>query len=171
MSVRLLCLLGVSLASVLFAADRIPITIVNYSKLPIHRTSVPLDLGGPVSARRADNGASVPVTRDGLFVSLPAATRLELVAERVEQWPEEQLVQVTTNSIRNGVVRFTFGKRGWKFGFDAENAALIEDAALDFWVDTQNRGRIMNIGPEKLGLLRFADAPVEKCDTDGRRIH
>ena len=163
-----LCLLATALAA--HAKDRIPITIVNYSKLPVYATTVPLDLGGPVSVRRADNGASVPVSRDGLFVSLPASSRLELVAERVEQSPEGGLVQATTNAIRNGVVRFAFAKKGWKFGFDADNAGLIEDCALDFWVDTQNRGRIMNIGPDKLGLLRFADVPVEKCGTDGKVI-
>ena len=61
--------------------------------------------------------------------------------------------------LRNGVVRVTFGKKGWKFGFDADNATLIEDGTLDFWIDNQNRGRILNIGPEKLGLARFADCP------------
>ncbi len=152
------------LASVVLGAEPVPISIVNYSKLPVHATAVPLDLGGPVRVRRTDNGASLPVTRDGLFVSLPPLGRLELVAERTDRWPEDQLIRATTNSIRNGVVRFALGKKGWTFGFDADNATLIEDGQLDFWVDDQNRGRIMNIAPEKLGLLRFADAPVEKME-------
>lgn len=165
-------LIAASLATALlaFGEDQVPVTIVNYSKLPVYAAAVPLDLGGPVRVRRADNGTSIPVTRDGIFVSLPASSRLELVAERVDRWPDDQSVQATTNSIRNGVVRVAFGKKGWKFGFDADNATLIEDGALDFWIDNQNRGRIMNIGPEKLGLVRFADAPVEKCETDGRVI-
>jgi hypothetical protein len=182
--------LPVKLVSLLFAAgtaafagDPTPITLVNYSKLPVHATAVSLSeelLGGPVSVRRVDNAARVPAARgteEGrpvlrLFVSLPPSSRLNLTAEPTERWSESQLVEAKPGMIRNGVVKAEFGQKGWRFGFDAERAMLVEDGLLDFWIDNQNRGRILNISPEKLGLVRFTDGQVEKSEAfiapDGR---
>ena len=44
--------------------DRLPISIINYTPLPVHATAVTLDaalVDGPVRVRRADNTAEVPV--------------------------------------------------------------------------------------------------------------
>ena len=168
------------------AADKdasLPITVINYSALPVHATAIALDedeiraklglpTGVPLRVGTGDKESSVPLARGTengrpviwLYVSLPPSSRLDLVAERVERWPDCQVVEAKPDAIRNGVVRVTFGKKGWKFGFDADNATLIEDGTLDFWIDNQHRGRILNIGPEKLGLARFADAAVQKTE-------
>ena len=122
----------------------------------------------PPAGRGTENGRPVI----WLHVALPPTSRLDLVAERAEHWPQPPTVEAQPDLLRNGVVRVAFGKKGWKFGFDADNATLVEDGTLDFWIDNQNRGRILNIGPEKLGLARFADSRVEKTEAfvtaDGR---
>lgn len=166
------------------ADDKLTISLVNYSKLPVHATAATLDeqlLRGPVRVGQAGNSAPVPLARgmeDGravvrLFVSLPPSSRLDLVAETAERWQEKQVVEAKPELLRNGVVRAEFGKKGWRFGFDAAKATLIEDGQLDFWVDNQNRGRIMNSNPKDLGLVHFATAAhVEKREAsvtpDGR---
>ena len=173
-------------ALVTLGEDRLPITLINYSPWPVHATAITLDehlVGGSVRVQRADNAAAVRTTRgteDGrpvlrLFVSLPPSSRLDLVAERAERWIEAPLAEATPEGMRNGLLRFTFGKKGWRLGFDADKAALLEDGQLDFWVDNQNRGRIMNGNPKDLGLVHFATAErVEKraasVTPDGRPI-
>ncbi len=168
------------------AGDKLPVALVNYSKLPVHATAIALDeqlFRGPVRLRRADNAAEIPLARrleNGravlrLFVSLPPASRLDLIAEPAERWPERQLAEAKPDMLRNGVVRVEVGKKGWRFGLDADKTALIEDGQLDFWVDAQNRGRIMNSDPQDLGLVRFATAArVEKREAsvtpDGRPV-
>jgi hypothetical protein len=172
-----------SLAS---AGGKVPVALVNYSKLPVHATAITLDeqlFRGPVRVRRADNAALIPLVRgleDGravlrLFVSLPPASRLDLVAEPAERWSESRLAEAKPEKLRNGVVRVEFGKKGWRFGFEADKATLIEDGQLDFWVDDRNRGRIMNSDPNDLGLVRFATAArVGKSEVaitpDGRPV-
>lgn len=152
--------------SLVLAGDKRPVALVNYSKLPVHATAITLDeqlFRGPVRVRRADNAAAIPLARgleDGravvrLFVSLPPASQLDLVAEPAERWSESQLAEAKPEMLRNGVVRVDFGEKGWRFGFEAEKAALIEEGQLEFWVDDQNRGRIMNSDPKDLGLIRF----------------
>lgn len=148
------------------AGDQTPITVINYSRLPVHATSVALDatlLGGPVVVRRADTGALVPIVhedaRDRIYVSLPPTARLDLIAERTKQWPQVSLAEAKPDGLRNGVVRMLLGKKGWQLGFDADKAALIEDGTLDLWIDNQNRGRIMNSDPRDFGLVHYADIP------------
>ena len=97
-----------------FSADRgVPVTVRNYSHLPVHATAVRLDeqcFGGPVRVRRADNSEAIPVSRGAegvrLFLRLPAASRLELIAEPVDRWPDSQFVKPQADTLRNGVVRF-----------------------------------------------------------------
>jgi hypothetical protein len=79
--------------------------------------------------------------------------------------------------MKNGILHFTFGKKGWRLGFEKEKAGLIEDGGPDFWIDNQNRGRITNADAnyvKQLRLVRFADATVEKCEAsvgaDGRPV-
>ena len=148
------------------------ITLVNYAALPVHATAITLDakrLVGPVLVRRADNGAPVPLTHSAagvsLYVSLPPTSRIDLVAERTDKWAESNVVEAKGDELENGVLRFSIGKKGWRLAFAQEKATLIEDGALDFRIDTQNRGRI-SIGEtvyvKQLGLARFADSPLEK---------
>jgi len=167
-------------------AVAVPISLVNYSKLPVHAAAVALDeqlFPGPVRVRRADNGTNVPLeraTEQGrvvvrLLVNVPPSSRVELVAEPAPQWPESRLVEASPETLRNGVVRVDFGAKGWRFGFDADKAALVENGQLDFWIDDQNRGRIMNSDPKDLGLVHFASvAKVERREAsitpDGRPI-
>lgn len=168
---------GAILAIVLLAAtgvgqEGVPISVVNYSRLPVHATAIALDeklFGGPVCVRRAGDAVAIPMSHNGtvvrLFVSLPPTARLDLVANRLDRWPTNALpVDATPESLRNGLVRVAFGKRGWDFGLDAEKANLIENGTLEFWVDNQNRGRISN-GDRKnlseLGLAPFSEAKLE----------
>ena len=105
------------------AGDKLPVALVNYSKLPVHATAIALDeqlFRGPVRLRRADNAAEIPLARrleNGravlrLFVSLPPASRLDLIAEPAERWPERQLAEAKPDMLRNGVVRVEVGKKG-----------------------------------------------------------
>jgi len=161
----------------------IPITVVNYTSLPVYATAIPLDeqdlvaklgvsSGTPLQVRSRDQQTKVfvaPGKNDGrsvlwLYVSMPPASRLDLVAARAERWPGAPPIEAKQDLLRNGVARVAFAKKGWQFGFDAEKAAVIEDGTLDFWIDDQNRGRILNIAPEKLGLARFADSQIEKAE-------
>ncbi len=178
----------------------LPLTIVNYSRLPVHATAVTLDEkdiagklglpdGTPLHVRSADKAATIPLTRgteEGrpvirLYVSLRPSSRLDLVAERAEQWPEDKVTMATCEpsgasaAMKNGVLRVTFGKTGWNLAFDAaetEKTFLVQDGTLDFWIDNQNRGRITNADPKEMGLRRYANARLEKCEAtvgpDGR---
>ncbi|MCX7047859.1 MAG: GDSL-type esterase/lipase family protein [Candidatus Sumerlaeota bacterium] len=173
---------------------RLPITVVNYSKLPVHAAAVALDekdfhakLGlpenAPIRIRAANKDSAMPISRgtaDGrpvlwLYVSLPPSSRMELLAEKSDRWQEAKVADAKPEEVRNGILRFAFGKKGWRLEFEKEKTGLIEDGALDFWIDNQNRGRITNGDAsylKQLGLARFADAPVEKREAsvspDGR---
>ena len=161
-------------AVAVFADDGLPISIVNYSRLPVHAAAVTLDgqlFREPVSVRHAENVVLIPLARDmqdgravvRLFVSLPPLSRLDLVAETAERWQEKQVVEAKSELLRNGVVRVEFGKKGWKFDFDAPKAALIEDGQLDFWVaakagDISDRGLVLAVE----GLTQFIPKPPMK---------
>ncbi|MEI7732375.1 MAG: hypothetical protein WCO56_22580 [Verrucomicrobiota bacterium] len=161
----------------------VPVSLINYSPLPVHATAVALEeallcqklgvpAGTPLHVRRVDQAQTIPMTRgteDGravlrIYVSLPATSRLDLVAERAERWTEAQLAEAKPEGMKNGVLRFALGKKGWNLGFESGKATVIEDGALDFWIDNQNRGRIMNISPKDLWLVQYADSVQEKCD-------
>lgn len=121
-----------------------------------------------------------PVIR--LYVALRPSSRLDLVAERAAQWPEDKVAAATCEPsgaaavMKNGVIRVTFGKTGWSLAFDAaetEKTSLVHDGTLDFWIDNQNRGRITSADPKELGLRRYAaSARLERCEAavgpDGR---
>jgi len=84
----------------------LPITIVNYSKLPVYATAITLDeaqidsrlglaAGSPLRVATAHGGTAIPLSRaiqDGrpvlqLYVSLAAAARLDLTAASADTWP------------------------------------------------------------------------------------
>jgi hypothetical protein len=168
--------------------------------MPVYAAAVTLDekdiagklglpAGTPLRVRGADKAAAIPLTRgteEGrpvirLYVSLKPSSRLDLVAERAEQWPEDKVTMATCEPsgaaavMKNGVLRVTFGKTGWNLAFDAaetDKTFLVQDGTLDFWIDNQNRGRITNADPKELGLRRYANARLEKCEAavgpDGR---
>jgi len=157
-----------------------------------------LPAGTPLRVRAANTVQATPIARgteDGravlrLYVSLPPSTRLDLVAERAERWQDTKGLAVATcdeaagtGALANGLLRVAFGKKGWNLAFEppalgAGDAApgknvLIQNGALDFWIDNQNRGRIMNADPKDLGLVHFATAArLENCEAsvglDGR---
>ena len=51
---------------------------------------------------------------------------------------------VNERRLRNVDAPMGLEEKGWNFGFDAEKATLVENAKLEFWVDNQNRGRLLN---------------------------
>ena len=122
----------------------LPITVINYSALPVHATAIALDeqaicsklglpAGTPLRVRTGDKASNISLNRgseDGrpivwLYVSLPPSSRLDLVAEGAERWPDGPALETKPDALRNGVVRVTFEKKGWKFGFDADQATRV----------------------------------------------
>ena len=182
----LLCaLFGGVLAPRLATAQEtaVPMTVVNYAQFPVHAAAVVLEEkllcdklkvppGTPLQVRSPGPGKVLPLTRTTqngqpvicLHLSLAPGAQLDLVAERAPRWPENQLVKAKPGLLRNGVVRMALEKKGWNFGFDAERATLVEDAELEFWVDNQNRGRLLNSSPRDLGLADYAEATLEKSE-------
>ena len=184
------------------AEQDVAITVVNYSRLPVHSTAVSIsekDLcdrlgfpaGTPLRVRAAGGTADVPINRsveDGrpvvrLHVALPPESRLNLSVRRADRWPVEPLASACCEKVpgaggaaqlsgemTNGLLRVTFAKGGWSLSFDPPGRAgpsrpvLIENGALDFWIDGQNRGRIVNSNPRDLGLASFATARLESCE-------
>ena len=199
-----LIIIGAVLARADDRAAELPIVIVNHSDIPVHAAAVrlnetelrhKLDLPehAAVRFRAAEDGTIVPVTRGTeadrsvvrLYVSLAPRSPLDLIAQPADRWEEfapadaQSGEEIGTGSIRNGILRATFGKRGWDLGFtgtteEAESSLLVTGGKLDFWVDDQNRGRIMNVDPRELGLARYADAALESSrawvEPDGRAM-
>ncbi len=172
------------------------ITLVNYAPVPVHATAVTLDAdglcaklgvpaGSPLAISKAD-GTALPLVRDTeegkavvrVCAALPPQSRLELVARRAAQWSTTPVATAqASGELGNGVVRFVPTAKGWQFGFAAGRARLIEDAALEFWVDNQNRGRISDGSREnltRLALAPFSGAKLESsaatCGADGRPV-
>jgi hypothetical protein len=187
-AVCLLALVGLK------AADTVPVVLVNYAPLPVHATAVALDAdalcarlgapaGSPLAIGKAD-GTALPLLRDvengkavvRVIAALAPQSRLELAARRSAQWSTTPVAAAKDNGeLNNGVVQFVPGAKGWQFGFAAEHTRLIEGAALEFWVDNQNRGRISDGSREnltRLGLAPFSGAKLESsaatCGADGR---
>lgn len=165
------------------AETSVPVTVVNYSKWPVHATAIALDADGlcrqlgapagtPLTVRKQD-GTTLPLLRDTeagqpvvrVLVALPPQARLDLVAERAAQWSTTPVATAAANGeLNNGVVRFAPTPKGWQFSFAADRARLIEDGNLEFWVDNQNRGRISNGDKNnltQLGLAPFSGAKLE----------
>ena len=176
------------------AEKTVPVTLVNYAKLPVHATAITLDAdqlcrqlgvgtGTPLVVRKSD-GTALPLLRDvvegkpvvRVLASLPPQSKLELVAAGTAQWSATPVATAAANGeLNNGIVRFVPTAKGWHFGFAAERARLIEDGNLEFWVDSQNRGRISNGDKNNLthlGLAPFSGAKLESsaatCGADGR---
>ena len=186
--VALLALVSRSLAATTGAV--LPISVVNYTELPVHVTAVTFDharlceklglpAGTPIAIHAAGDRRPLPValgTQDGrpvvrCFVSLKMRSRLELVATRAAGWPRDDWTRAEidpaakTGVMRNGVVRVDIGARGWSLGFDTTDfasALLITDARADFWVDKENRGRIQFGDPQELGLQPFSLSTLER---------
>lgn len=205
------CLLIVFMLSAARAFAAVPITVVNYSKLPVYATAIAIDeaelcaklglpAGSPFHVRQATGQGELPLTRaveDGravlrLYLSLAPLSRLDLIAEPGAPWPESQVVQAScdpasaSGAIANGILGMRFDPKGWRLAFTplhdgrpaatlADQNVLVENGQLDFWVDTENRGRLLNNNPRDLGLIHYAtDAHFEKCDAatgpDGRPV-
>lgn len=172
--------------------DGVPVSIVNYSTLPVHATAIALDEkdlcarlglpdGTPLRVVGADKEA-MPVVRgsdDGkkvirLHVALAPTSRMDVVVQRAERWEDAAVAKASsdaasaTGTIGNGVLSVEFGKKGWNLRFQnavLDQGLLVRDGGLDFWVDNQNRGRIMNSDPHDLNLARYANSKLEHCET------
>ena len=173
------------------AAPTVPITVANYTDLPVHATALALDhralcdklglpAGTPLAVRDATDGGTLrvaPVEEDGArvvrcLVSLAPRSRLDLVVARAEAWPADTWTHAectpdaTRGLLANGVIRWTPSPRGWSLGFDTPSAGdtlVIKEGLLDFWVDNQNRGRILNADPVDLGLASYRDAKLVRA--------
>ncbi|MCL4203024.1 MAG: hypothetical protein KJ000_11025 [Pirellulaceae bacterium] len=202
--ISLLLALGGRSSSAVEQRAGLPISVVNHSRFPVHATAVTLDeteiraiLGigseSAIRVRLADGGVPAPLLRgeeEGrslirVYVSLPPASRLDLVAERADRWQESALVEANAGTenasgvIRNGLLRVEFGNQGWNLGFagsaeSREETRLITNGKLDFWIDDQDRGRILNSDPRDLGLARYAEATLiaaeASVEPDGRPV-
>lgn len=175
----LLCALLAGPFTSIRAATNLPISLVNYSPWPVHATAITLDAddlarrlghppGTPLEVRDV-NGQLVPLAHDAtrihVFVSVPATSRLDLVASHAERWNEAATVEAafdaarTNATLRNGVLEFGHSSKGWKLalaGPGTNRPGLIRDGLLEFWVDRQNRGRIANGNPKDMGLRQFS---------------
>ncbi|MBI4625470.1 MAG: hypothetical protein HY736_19895 [Verrucomicrobia bacterium] len=183
-----LCCAGAVLRA---AASSVPITLANYTAMPVHATAVALDHrdlcmrlgvpeGTPVAIHPAAGGAALrvepgreadrPVVR--CLVSLSPRSRVDLLATAAAAWPDRAWIRTEGRPdggqalLGNGIVRWALGPGGWEFGFDPavpEGAVLIRGGTLDFWVDRENRGRILNGEPADYGLESFRAARLERA--------
>ncbi|MCX7006616.1 MAG: hypothetical protein NTY53_05100 [Kiritimatiellaeota bacterium] len=128
------------------AETTVPITVVNYSKLPVHATAITLDAdklcrqlglaaGSPLVVRKSD-GTALPLLRDveagqpvvRVLAALTPQAKLELAAAGAAQWSAAPVATAKENGeLNNGVVCFVPAAKGWQFGFAAVSARLIED--------------------------------------------
>lgn len=183
----------------------LPVSITNYSRLPVHSAAIALDgqsvaalLGvAPDSPWRLRGPKGLRVSRGTqdsravvrAFVSLSPRSRLKLVAEPCDRWPDSTIVQAAARRqasrdarpdhyadgrheaiarMTNGVVTVDLDRTGWRLSFGSDKTTLVTGGSLDFWVDDQNRGRITNTDPRQLGLARLVGSAIEGCDSSVR---
>ena len=153
MRVLLVALLLMALSTA-HGADGVPVTIVNYSDLPVYAHAVELDLdgickrlgvpsGSAIAVSSSDGKESFPVakgSRDGravawVYLSMKPRAKLDLVARTAQKWPDKsELVMARANQgeitgeMRNGVVRMKLSKNGWMLGFDPQPGREIPPA-------------------------------------------
>ncbi|MCY3017574.1 MAG: hypothetical protein NTW87_00885 [Planctomycetota bacterium] len=150
----LLVALLLMVLSTAHGADGVPVTIVNYSDLPVNAHAVELDLDGICKRLGVPSGSAIAVSssdgkesfpaakgsRDGravawVYLSMKPRAKLDLVARTAQKWPDKpELVMARANQgeitgeMRNGVVRMKLSRNGWMLGFDPQPGSEIPPA-------------------------------------------
>ena len=149
--------------------------------------------GTPVQLVR-DSGEPVPVfsgTEDGspvlrTFISLKAGEQIALKVKPVAEWSRPETVcsaefdvKAGTALVNNGVVELKYRAGRWSLAYagvqaktdSANSRGLIENCQLDVWLDTEQRGRLMDLDPKPLGLIHADEAKLAggeaKVNSDG----
>jgi hypothetical protein len=157
--------------------------VVNYAESPVYATtvSVPAERVG-ASASRAlkavdQHGRPIPLQLIGddlhAYLSLKPVERLDLDFSPTESWAESMASASFEDGrgyIANGIVRLDYASNQWKLAFDGplsesiapqENMELIRNCEMDLWLDTKNRGRLLDYKEKdlrELGLIHTSDA-------------
>jgi hypothetical protein len=141
-----------------------------------------LPAGQPLQARdsRGRTILLIPGERDGepvayAYLSLKPAERIDLQFEPSAGWGESPAVaRFSSRSSRailsNGIVRLDYSNGSWRLSFDGPMAdgmaplaerELLKNGHMDLWLDTENRGRLLDVGPDalrELGLVHSSEA-------------
>ena len=180
-----LSVVGVMFIRAIFAADPpggVPVTMVNYSDLPVYSIAVTLDHlaicsklglpeGMPILVKTSDGTKTFPVlpgTAGGkpvvrIFLSMKAATRLDLVAGKADQWADaSSLISAKCDpadlngSMKNGVASFLLKKSGWTLAFDVPADSDIKPAGkLNEKVDQKKKAVSNPFAMISGGMLDF----------------
>jgi hypothetical protein len=160
--------------------------VVNYSDSPVYAAAVSIpaeQVGASVSQAFTavdQHGCTIPLQLIGedlfAYLSLNPAERLDLNFSSVGSWAEPPASASFNNGvghIANGIVRLNYANNQWKLSFDgplssslsAGNLELVRNCEIDLWLDTKNRGRLLNYEEKNLrdlGLIHTRDARLEK---------
>jgi hypothetical protein len=140
-----------------------------------------------------DQGRRIPLlpgVRDGegilqAYLSLKPAQRIDLSFRAAAEWSTNPAtaefdLRSGRGVIGNGLVRLDYGNGKWRLCFDGpladsiapmDQRELIRNCTIDLWLDSRNRGRLLDYKPEdlrKLGLIHTSEARL----VDGEaRVH
>lgn len=178
-------LLSLLLASALACgAEGVPVSVANYSDLPVYAHAVELDLdtickrlgipaGSAINVASVDGKQNWPVTkanRDGrlvalVYISMPPRTRFDWVVKAADKWvekPEFVTAQATKGELagemRNGVVRMKLTKDGWILGFDPLQGKEIQPVRSPQAAPAEEKKRSAGLDPWTMihrGQLEF----------------
>lgn len=122
----------------------------------------------------------VPGVRQGeevfyAYLSLQPAERVDLEFHEADDWAASPTTakfssRFKRGEISNGLVRLDFAGDRWRLCFDGpladaiaplEQRELVKNCYMDLWLDTKNRGRLLDYKPEdlrQLGLVHTSEA-------------
>ncbi len=130
----------------------------------------------------SSDGAVIPMGLFGdessrmlkVFGTLPAKGRMTGKIEDAQAWPKPEDVctavfDATTGQAKlgNGLLDLHYDKGKWSLSFTGPASDAIErrrifaNAHFDGWLDQENRGRLMSIKPETLGLMHTDNAVLQ----------
>jgi hypothetical protein len=122
------------------------------------------------------------------YLSLQPAERIDLDFQEADNWASDPFIAEFSSDtgrgiISNGLLRFEYEGDRWKLYFDGPLAdtiaplsrrELVRHATMDLWLDTRNRGRLLDYTPtslRQLGLIHSSDARLvdgeAKVNPDG----
>lgn len=150
--------------------------------------------GSPLQLIR-DSGDAVPVmsgTENGkqavrAFLSLKANETVSMKISPADGWSAaDQIgsakldIKAGTATVDNGFVALNYRSGRWSLAYSGPMAdriakpgerQIITDCRLDAWLDTEQRGRLMNLDPKALGLIHLDTATLAggeaKVNPDG----
>lgn len=115
-----------------------------------------------------------------LYLSLQAGERLNLTVRKASGWGRaEQVASANVDAagsaaeMNNGIISFEMTDGKWSLSFAGPMAdtiagapadrTIIQDCSLDFWLDSESRGRLMGVNAEmirKMGLIPAGDSRI-----------